>query len=320
MVSLKKIIEVLKDEEKAIDGIAKAYQKAGFEVDKRINIVQEGKILTDIDILAVYNNVVIIIEVRGKRNGARLKKLSNKDIVDKFDELFVQESIISHNEKLYNKIYRSGFSKNKKIIGVYFDFKREGIKNEEGQFIIGLDQQIYLCVISSIALKYTLNEILDLFQIKPSEVMMEEDQDIREISFVEIEGQCIENDLDKIVIVCGIKVDNLLKRSKIYRYQGWSSEEGFQRMLIENKIKKMREYLLKTRASYPNNIIAVIGEGVSIEEKRPGEKVQINLPDNFGSLLLIDGQHRLVSFSQDNYKEMGFEKNSYNDNIIKELA
>lgn len=320
MKSLKKIIENLKEEEKAINEIVKAYRLAGFEVYQKINIIKEGKIFTDIDILAVYNNIILLIEIRGENDSVRLKKLSNTDIVKKFDEFFIQESIISYNAELYNNIYKSGFSKNKKIVDIYFDFKRDGIKKEEKQFIIGLDQQIYLCVISSIALRYTRNEILDLFKVLPSEVMEKEGDDITERSLVNVKGHMIENDSEKMVVVCGIKVDKLLKRSKIYRYQGWNSEEGFQRMLIESKIRKMREYLLRTKASYPNNIIAIVGDGVDIDEKKPGEEVSIELPDDFGALLLVDGQHRLVSFSQDNYFEMGLEDTSSNDKIIKNLS
>ena len=108
-----------------------------------------------------------------------------------------------------------------------------------------------------------------------------------------------------------ISPDVLLRTSYILRKQGWREGDGlYQRMIIASKIKSIRKYLLKEGRVFINNIIATLPETSKIldEDKNTIDYTKINkptpvtiqIPDCFNSIGLIDGQHRVFAYFEDN--------------------
>ena len=111
---------------------------------------------------------------------------------------------------------------------------------------------------------------------------------------------------------------NLLRTCYVLRNEGWRSD-SFQRIINPNKLANIRSYMLRTeRPGFVNNIIISPAPNVKINPPKDGVD-EISLPNNFNSFCVIDGQHRLLAFTQDYYSETNpVEKQ--NDEKIKNYA
>jgi DGQHR domain-containing protein len=99
----------------------------------------------------------------------------------------------------------------------------------------------------------------------------------------------------------------LLERCYVLRKDGWGDEDGlYQRMISRTKIEAIRKYLLNKKRVFINNIIVTLpsstqltrDNGQTIDpskiiETEPGN---IQLPFEYNSIGLIDGQHRVFSY------------------------
>lgn len=105
----------------------------------------------------------------------------------------------------------------------------------------------------------------------------------------------------------------LLERSYVLRADGWRDADAlYQRLLVKNKIKEMRQYLTQEGRVFVNNVIVTFPEntkissnGVTIEaddaDKRTGIiPVKIELPRRLASIGIIDGQHRIFAYHEGN--------------------
>lgn len=99
----------------------------------------------------------------------------------------------------------------------------------------------------------------------------------------------------------------LLERCYVLRKDGWGDEDGlYQRMISRTKIEAIRKYLLSEKRVFINNIIVTLpsntlltddnGQTIDpakITQTAPGN---IQLPLEYNSIGLIDGQHRVFSY------------------------
>jgi DGQHR domain-containing protein len=99
----------------------------------------------------------------------------------------------------------------------------------------------------------------------------------------------------------------LLERCYVLRKDGWGDEDGlYQRMISRTKIEAIRKYLLNEKRVFINNIIVTLpsntqltldsGQTIDpskITQTKPGN---IQLPSEYNSIGLIDGQHRVFSY------------------------
>jgi DGQHR domain-containing protein len=106
----------------------------------------------------------------------------------------------------------------------------------------------------------------------------------------------------------------LLERCYVLRKDGWGEEDGlYQRMISRTKIQSIRKYLLNKKRVFINNIIVTLpsstqltsdnGQTIDpskINETEPGN---IQLPFEYNSIGLIDGQHRVFSYYEGGKEE-----------------
>jgi DGQHR domain-containing protein len=99
----------------------------------------------------------------------------------------------------------------------------------------------------------------------------------------------------------------LLERCYVLRKDGWGDEDGlYQRMISRAKVEAIRKYLLNEKRVFINNIIVTLpsntqltldnGQTIDpskITQTKPGN---IQLPSEYNSICLIDGQHRVFSY------------------------
>ncbi len=99
----------------------------------------------------------------------------------------------------------------------------------------------------------------------------------------------------------------LLEQGYVLRSDSWRDPDClYQRLLIKRKILSMREYLVKEKRVFVNNIIATLPTDAIIRDK-DGKKIgagksilikpiTIEIAKRFNSIGIIDGQHRLYSY------------------------
>lgn len=102
----------------------------------------------------------------------------------------------------------------------------------------------------------------------------------------------------------------LLERSYVLRTDSWRDTEClYQRLLKPAKLKSMREYLVKNKRVFINNIIATLPPDAQIIEGKATSRsrshdvrrirpVRVIVPRRFNAIGLIDGQHRLFAYHE----------------------
>ncbi len=101
-----------------------------------------------------------------------------------------------------------------------------------------------------------------------------------------------------------MQVSSLLKMSRVVRYgslESWMPElgtEAYQRLLNPHKLKAIRDFLRRERekSSFPNAITVVLSQNV--ERDGNDDDLELVIPLQYGSMEIIDGQHRLFGFAK----------------------
>lgn len=109
----------------------------------------------------------------------------------------------------------------------------------------------------------------------------------------------------------------LLERCYVLRKDGWDEKGGlYQRMISKTKIESIRKYLRGKKRVFINNIIVTLPSNTRLIDSNgdtfnPGsvtktEPVEIQLPSEYNSIGLIDGQHRVFSYYEGGNYESDF--------------
>lgn len=111
------------------------------------------------------------------------------------------------------------------------------------------------------------------------------------------------------VVTFYIDPEALISRAYVLRKDGWI-DGGilYQRALIRNKVAAMRSYLKDEKRVFVNNVIATLSEDtrfldsnnntLDINGLSKTSPVSISLPNDFNSICIIDGQHRLYAYHE----------------------
>ena len=102
---------------------------------------------------------------------------------------------------------------------------------------------------------------------------------------------------------------SLLERAYVLRRGGWRTGGTFyQRLIMKSKIDALRKYLLKEKRVFVNNIVVTLpsttkltndsGNTIDTKTITKTSPAHINLPNEFNSVGVIDGQHRLFSYHE----------------------
>lgn len=95
---------------------------------------------------------------------------------------------------------------------------------------------------------------------------------------------------------------NLLEIAEVYRRDGLNSLEPapeYQRPLIPKKLRSIRRVLLvDPDFMFPNSILVVLSNDCRYRDGI------LTIPKNYGAISVIDGQHRLFSYADDNIRAL----------------
>jgi DGQHR domain-containing protein len=124
----------------------------------------------------------------------------------------------------------------------------------------------------------------------------------------------------------------LLERCYVLRRYGWRVESlPYQRMISKKKVETVRKYLLDKNRVFVNNIIVTLpsetklldedNETIKVNSITKTQPSRIQLPKQFNSIGIIDGQHRIFSYHEggshdDQIKKLRMQQNLLVTGII----
>jgi DGQHR domain-containing protein len=316
-----------KNEEDIVESI---FRKSGIECTKEIP-VNVSEVHTNIDVLGISENVIILVECVGTDSIGPKSKKANSDfcsIEPVFDKILTGLPMDHKARKLYEE-HKSAIDPTKRIFRRLLVSLNEETRRSVAEYILNFcqtssihlwtfEETHYFATVADCTYDHCRFEIFEHLQVLPSQINTGNAEPTTP-NYVAY-GKRYDG-LDILNFVVPVTV--LLQRSSVKRLQDSSSMKGYQRLLAKDKLRKMRQYLMKDFPRYPNNIICKLHDsatvnclsdtgttvqlGSSISAKMSVAKeiktnlFLVELPDTHDAFEIIDGQHRLFSFSQTKY-------------------
>ncbi|MEO0899011.1 MAG: DGQHR domain-containing protein [Bacteroidota bacterium] len=304
--------------------IREIFRNVGFE---KVNGVSDQEIhfrdrTGDFDDIFIYENIIVMAEytVSASKIGDHLNKkkilfdkvLENPDEFIEYLETKFETFKNQRNSKYSSKqcylviIYcsKNDVERKHKILQpnlIFLDYPNL-------KYFLSLTRSIYL------SSKY---EIFDFLKIEHKYIG--ENYLKNRDAPIPIQGSVLPEDYSNYsegfkLVTFYIEPDVLLRTSYILRKQGWRDPIGlYQRMISRSKIKGIRKYLIEHRRVFINNIIATLPPEARIldTQRNPIDSkkltrpvpVTIEFPDEYNTIGLIDGQHRVFSYYESKNKE-----------------
>jgi DGQHR domain-containing protein len=318
----KALAKQLKIKNKYIADIKSIFINAGFTYIKT-----EGKEFTfsgrtgEIDSLYVYENVIIVCEdtyAENKPHHHLQKKKIIFDLIDGNKEEFVN-FLIATFDSFKNLHNQSGlFQPHHYEVRIAY-FSRYAISEEtlnQFQNISYFDYPRfrYFSSLNKITGKTSRFELFKFFKLEFSKI-----GEIRVKGGlpgnIPYEGFLLPEANSRYpagykVLSFYIDPQTLLQKSHVLRKDSWQDPDStYQRMLEPKKIRDMRKYLNDTQRVYVNNLIVTLpstttftspknNNQIIVDGLKDKQHVKINLPDEYNSIGLIDGQHRVYSYHE----------------------
>lgn len=216
------------------------------------------------------------------------KKEDRQDKVSKFLNKWKDEgnqNILRDNLKLKDyPIYVIYIDKSEK------DSRLESVNYVLDEFtkILYTDDYLYFERIFKTIGKWAKNDLYNFLNIKPRKIKKES------ITATQI---WVGN---TPAFVFADRVENILNYSFISRRR--NNSIGYQRLVDKKRVDKMAALIRLNRINaFPNSILLNCEDEISFTPKSKSEcpcQVEFDLPSNFSSCKVVDGQHRLLAFSK----------------------
>ncbi|MBY5984413.1 DGQHR domain-containing protein [Halomonas sp. DP5Y7-2] len=108
--------------------------------------------------------------------------------------------------------------------------------------------------------------------------------------------------------------ESLISRSYVLRREGWVHPDiSYQRVIKGTKLQEMRNHLSSDKKVYVNNVIVTLPSNTMVHKSIDGRdetvdlstiteviNAKISLPEELGTVGIIDGQHRIFSYYEGN--------------------
>lgn len=111
------------------------------------------------------------------------------------------------------------------------------------------------------------------------------------------------------IITFYVDPEALLRKAFVLRKDGWNKDNQiYQRMIKVSKIRAIRNHLRANKKVFVNNIIVSLpqhtrildenGNAIKLSSLVETKPVEVQLPDEFNSVGIIDGQHRVFAYHE----------------------
>ena len=196
-------------------------------------------------------------------------------------------------------------------------------------FVIDTEKEALPTNLSQEATKHRINllhfSILQMLEeqieaVGPTHALLEFlkncfDLTIRYLDHDSVQVEAVKNSYGEVTnYTFSIPAVNLLRLAYVYRAAATGDpklEEAYQRSVDAKRLPKIRRFIQSDHVGrmFPNNIVANIPIGSSASIENTGESLaRITLPNEYGALWIIDGQHRLLSLArcdEEEWKTLG---------------
>ena len=267
----------------------------------------------EIDIICFVENICILVETTTQKN-------RNREKIKKFIRhcQLVEDSLLSPHQlfTLFGGIpeeERSNFTRisdwRYMYIGTSSELITQNISSEsypetDRLHIFNEENWEYLKTLELTIKKAAQYEFLASININPSDIGDASlGGEILTKRCLEITNKTLfsgESDVSADLFVVTFKPEELLRIARVLRYQGQpmaissgaSTGSGYQRILIPDKLKKIRDFVNNDpKVAFPTNLTLVLSK----ECKKQDE--DLHIPSKYASIDVVDGQHRLFSYA-----------------------
>jgi len=261
-----------------------------------------------IDIVAKIGSIGFLIEVttQKEKNEDKIKKfiskyravkdstLPNNELMNLFPGIPPEKKETFYEIKEWRAVYM-GTS----IDLVYKEIRPDEFTDSEGLTIINIDDWNYITALKKAIGKYARFEFISFLGLNPDEV--EDIKDCDEyFDFHRVKERNVTNDsLKAEIFLFDVSPDFLLRTCRVFRFVGLPLKDSklyYQRMLNQRKLNKIREFIGNSpKRSFPTPITVVLPS--KAKPKKRNGKNKLSIPIKYGSLDVIDGQHRLYAYA-----------------------
>lgn len=177
---------------------------------------------------------------------------------------------------------------------------------EKGIHLWGKDELDYYDCVADAIHQYARYEIVNSFGLHT-----DEEKDTHRVLALRIKQPTPDSKTE--LYLFSMSPDRLLKTCAIYR-RAQGNALAYQRMLNKNRLPRIRKFVTQANSILPTNIILHLndkvtvddvelrelkttrGDQITLSKSKAYELVTLNIPMEYASLELIDGQHRLYGF------------------------
>jgi len=274
----------------------------------------------EFDLVARIGRVGILIENTEQTQGNRRKI---RGIVDHFEEFVHSPTLWKRKIRLLTGIpanKRRNFVGLDRWMYVYVGTSNELIERhlDEAVYpgkplkILNVENFRYLKFLSDRVGKFGKSELLKKLEIEPDEAG--DNRAMAQPLAIRLPTKQISKDGTMAdLFIFSMPVLDLLTISRVARYGSlgtWMPELGgrdYQRILSPEKLNSIRDFLnkAKDKATFPNAITVVLSKDIGHSPK--GDYTQLSIPKAYGSVEVIDGQHRLFGYANSKLKDSELE-------------
>ena len=302
--------------------------------ESKVNHEFGPKEWVEIDGIAVYKNIIFIINGFSGEAGngldnkyADLKKFEG---INSPEQLKLKSMNGNHTKNLqnieeFNKYLEerknSKFVVRKLVVAPNANTDKVTLWSNlsDDEFLLDkfLFKYLYYCF-SEVDPDYALREFFIMLKIKRREIdrkktdtfninSPEKTSDYSAIfSDIEKEKRCMYSFI--------VPVDDIIQFIRVLRFEAVpENEKAFQRIVDKDRLKVISDNYLRTNESFPNNVILTFDPTIYTTEQKTRiinnedeEKnmVDISLLKEFGSLIVVDGQHRILSHLKNSERDL----------------
>ena len=291
------------------------FSNCGFDHYSTNNIAFKigNRAQNEIDFLFVKDNIIIIAEDTIDKSTAhiRTKKETAEQIFSNKQEFLD----VCNKSFTFNT---SAYSTNRwKIFYLYFCGRKLDLSSDDLELykplkFVSPSTLSYFLSTSSVVKKSFVYELYRFLGLKNEDIGNYE-QPSTESPLIPI---VYPNDVSGLnngatIVSFMLSAEKLIKNGYVLRKDNWETSIGlYQRLVSKNKIKSIRQYVLDTKRTFFNNIIVSLPKSTVIMDENRNkidcssldrfQNCTIQLPDEFNSIGIIDGQHRVFSYYENN--------------------
>ncbi|MFH0815430.1 MAG: hypothetical protein V1934_01240 [Methanobacteriota archaeon] len=276
----------------------------------------------EIDNIFLYENILVIAEDVARPDQRDIKEhLLNKANLFAFIIGHQQDFINAIVDKFprFKEINNDKYSyDDMKLIFLYCSFYNIDEKyKERNENIIFMERPRiqYFVSLAKIIQKSTKYELLKFLNIELCDIgHAPSGEDNRKYDAILLPEKQSNFPKGNKIVTFLVEPERLLTQSYVLRKDGWRDRDCvYQRMLIDYKINEMRDHLASKGRVFVNNIIVTLPKNSSFYDEKGNQltsselmtrkTLKIQIPYEFNTIGIIDGQHRIFAYYEGHEKD-----------------